>query len=110
MGILSRESWSQSATAEAKIEQELSAEALAHRKAIAARKEAERLRREADEAKDAHETRWRRRQEEKARFTDAQREWWDEEITRARQLAFAYDTEGNQKGTVEALERDRRPR
>ena len=106
MGILSRESWSQSATAEAKIEQELSAEALAHRKAIAARKEAERLRREADEAKDAHETRWRRRQEEKARFTDAQREWWDEEITRARQLAFAYDTEGNQKGTVEALERE----
>lgn len=76
---LSHESWSETAADEVKLESELNAEEAARLKAVKARKAAEKARREADEAKQAQEVRYRIRQEEKARFTDQQRQWWDEE-------------------------------
>ena len=101
---LSPEGWSRTSHVEAAIENELSSEENARRRAVDARKEAERLRREAEVAKDAQEQRWRRRQEEKARYTDAQRSWWDEEIIHLRQAGDAKSTSGQTHLTASQLE------
>merc|ERR1719424_2020019 len=76
---LPHEKWSKTAPIESSIENKLTNEEMARRK------EAERLRREAEQAKDAMEQRYRVRQQEKARFTDEQRAWWDSEVMHAKQ-------------------------
>lgn len=83
---LPHEKWSKTAPIESSIENKLTNEEMARRKAVDARKEAERLRREAEQAKDAMEQRYRVRQQEKARFTDEQRAWWDSEVMHAKQV------------------------
>ena len=82
---LSSENWSKAAAEEAKTATEVSAEEAARLKAVKARKEAEKLLREAEATKDANEQRYRTRQEEKARYTTAQRAWWDAEALHATQ-------------------------
>lgn len=57
----------------------MSLEEKARLKAVKARKDAEDARRQAERLKDDQERRYRIRQEEKQRFTDQQRQWWDEE-------------------------------
>lgn len=102
---LSHESWSETAAEEAKLESALSAEEAARLKAVKARKAAEKARREADEAKNAQEERYRIRQEEKARFTDQQRQWWDEEARHRAQGSDAdYMAEVQGRSAVSAHE------
>ena len=93
---LSPENWSKTAAEEAKVGAEVSAEEVARLKAVKARKEAEKLLREAEDTKDALEQRYRTRQEEKARYSAAQRSWWDAEALHA--------TQGNSRQWMETEE------
>ena len=65
---------------EVKILKDMTKEEHARRLATEKRKEAERVRVEAAAAKQAHEDRARKRQEEALQFQQQQRLWWDEEV------------------------------
>jgi len=66
------------------------------RAAIRLRKEAEKAKEEAKLERLEKESRWAKRQEEKQRYTDQQRQWWDTELALSQWSSTA---KGNKDGT-----------
>jgi len=108
---LSPEHWSPTSVVEDKIHTKIVGEDEKRRKAVQARKEAETALRKAKQLKDDKERRWATRMEEKARYTEQQRAWWDNELAHMK-AETGMDTSSrgaqtNHTGAQEAAEKSK---